>query len=943
MKRWKLASAETAAFVIASCLTVASGGSKWTLGLGGDAFADITVTKARIGCLDIQQDGNLTGLVGQACDHKMSCSYKAPTEDEYKRAGVHAATRTFCTQAMEITYSCGSGGTKMVTVPGDAWKHPAAELRCDPPPPTPHVDTIHVSRARIGCLDIQRDGNLTGMVAQSCNNLKTCSFKAPTEDQYRRAGVSAATRTFCTQAMEITYDCGRNDPQTILVPGNAWDQPAAELSCNPKPVAPSSLPFGQAPIAVTKARIGCLDIQQDGNLTSVVAHDCNGRPDCTYKAPTPDAYTRLGVHAATRIACRQAMEIIYRCGNQGDAKTIVVPGDAWNHPAAHLICDGATVATNIERVSGLPDEPCESGWPSKYVLAPPDMLDWKPLDADTLPILNHPPPPATRAMYNTTSNRAGAPGSTIGASEGRLIEPLRKAAARHDAMADLCDAAKAFTGAGAGGPQPAMGNAMADLAVTGTHTFARFRRDNPTLESLKRACPGVADASLNRALNRAYAVGNAIRVRGTDAQPTTERKGLGWIAISGEDDRPYRPVNVPTAAFPQFDVDVDVRGMAMTLNSIHTRYMIAHARPPQFRPGPVLAHGGTREVKGDVEPAIAPDAHVIIFVHGMDSRVEEALNLTQALHQLARQPGGKNWTIISFDMPTSGYADSIDHDLFGPAGDVTCHRTPLVDFLENYVVKFVDAVDARVGGHLKPRIRAVIGGSLGGSMSLRLGRREALGTQPPAPWIHNVVPWSPASIWPPITNRGGVMAGCDAGWDAKNDIAIGWPRGMAEVNERPNDRRNFFYAAFDYNPPSQRAQALYWYRDDWTCKSSNLVGARVDRQETYDPLFRRYHFRLAAEQLAFSHRQNRGPDATRPSLSDPLFLYNKTRALLIAGEEDTGGDLGAWTNKTAPLMTNTPGLFRFLAHTGHSLDDERPMWVAKEIVNFLAGDPHAPD
>ena len=928
MTGWTLVSAAVAAFAIAS----------------SDARADITVTKARIGCLDIQHDGNLTGLVAQACNHKAACSYKAPTEEQYKRAGVHAATRSFCTQGMEITYSCGSGDTKTVSVPGDAWNHPPAELRCDPPPPTSHVDTIHVSRARIGCLDIQRDGNLTGMVGRACDALKTCSFKAPTEEQYRRAGVTAATRSLCTQAMEITYDCGRSDPQTIMVPGDAWNQPAAELSCNPKPVSnPSDLPFGQAPITVTKARIGCLDIQRDGNLTSIVARDCNGRPDCSYKAPTPDAYARLGVHAATRLACTQAMEIDYRCGNQGDPKTITVPGDAWNNPPAHLICNGTTVATNIDKVSGLPDEPCEKDWPSKYVLPPPDMLDWTPRDADTFPILNHAPPPATRAMYNTTTSRVGSPGSTIGANEGRLIEPLRTVAARHDAMAALCDAAKAFVGPAAGSRTPAaMGNALADLAVTGKHTFARFRADNPTLESLKRACPGVADANLNRALDRAYAVASAIRVRGTDAQPTPDRKGLGWIAVSGEDDKPYRPVNVPSAPFPQFDVDVDVRGMAMTLNTIHTRYMIAHARPPQFRQAPALVRGGAREVKGDLEPMLAPDAQVIVFVHGMDSRVEEALNLTGALHKLAKEPGGKNWTIISFDMPTSGYADSIDHNLFGPAGDVTCHRTPLVDFLENYVVKFVDAVDAQVGGHLKPRIRAVVGGSLGGNMSLRLGRRDALGTQPPAPWLHNVVPWSPASIWPPITNRGGVMAGCDSGWDAKNDIAIGWPRGMAEVNERPNDRRNFFYGGFDYNPPGQRAQALYWWRDDWACKSSNIVGARIDRHETYDALFRRYHWRLAAEQLAFSHRQNRGPDATRGELSDPLFLYNKTRTLLIAGEQDTGGDLGSWTARTAPLMKNTPGLFRFLAHTGHSLDDERPMWVAKEIVNFLADDPHAP-
>src|SRR5574337_1336429 len=57
------------------------------------AHADITVTKARIGCLDIQLDGNLTPMVATACDHKMSCSFKAPTEDAYKRAGITAKTR----------------------------------------------------------------------------------------------------------------------------------------------------------------------------------------------------------------------------------------------------------------------------------------------------------------------------------------------------------------------------------------------------------------------------------------------------------------------------------------------------------------------------------------------------------------------------------------------------------------------------------------------------------------------------------------------------------------------------------------------------------------------------------------------------------------------------------------------------------------------------------
>src|SRR5262249_14789121 len=66
--------------------------------LAGTASADITVTKARIGCLDIQTEGNLTPMVATACDHKMSCSFKAPTESAYKHAGVVAKTRSFCTQ-----------------------------------------------------------------------------------------------------------------------------------------------------------------------------------------------------------------------------------------------------------------------------------------------------------------------------------------------------------------------------------------------------------------------------------------------------------------------------------------------------------------------------------------------------------------------------------------------------------------------------------------------------------------------------------------------------------------------------------------------------------------------------------------------------------------------------------------------------------------------------
>ncbi len=89
----------------------------------------------------------------------------------------------------------------VVTVPGDAWNQPPAALACRA------GKKINVRSARIGCLDIQRSANLTAFVALSCNGRQTCNFKAPSESEYRSKGVEAATRSHCTQAMEIVHRC----------------------------------------------------------------------------------------------------------------------------------------------------------------------------------------------------------------------------------------------------------------------------------------------------------------------------------------------------------------------------------------------------------------------------------------------------------------------------------------------------------------------------------------------------------------------------------------------------------------------------------------------------------------------------------------------------------------------------------------------------------------
>lgn len=728
----------------------------------------------------------------------------------------------------------------------------------------------------------------------------------------------------------------------------------------PMLLAPQVQRPGPSGITVTKARIGCLDIQLDGNLTRLVARACDGKDSCAYQAPTEDAYRRAGVVAKTRPLCTQAMEITFHC-DQNDDQVITVPGDAWNQPPARMVCDGTTVATNHQNVNPVAAGPmCQpqavQDGPS-YYFPPAAMLDWTPTESkgDYTLLGFRPPQPATRQMYAAplASGIEGAPGSTFGSNEGRLRAELRAAAKAADPIASLCEAAQNFTRdepATATDPSGAdFGNAFADLSVTGKATFARFATLHPNEAALAAspACAGARPAALTRALDRAYSVASALR--GPHLSPA--RQALGWIAVSGEDDQPYRPVNVASfsAGFPQFQMAVAVPGFDAVGGlakvppiTVNTRYVIAHARPPEFpRSAVPLVDGGPgREVPADVLPVLAADARVILFVHGMDSKAEEAEDLTMALHRL----GEANWTVIAMDLPTSGYADNIDHRAISPIDSVQCHSTPLIDFLEQFVVAFVNTLDDGLRGQLKPKIMAVVGGSLGGNLTMRLGRRSDL------PWIPKVVPWSPAAIWPSYVARTGVAQGCDTAWDPGRDFATHQPliwAGKGDEGQRflpdhetPELRRELFYGGFDWNggdvvalasPANHKPQAQCWYGENWSCRDALIAASRIDRQETYDAKFRAWHWRLGAEQLIFSQQQY------APGTETPLYLLDTKRMLLLGGMDDVCADLNKNTMQVAPQMINTPGLARFLDGTGHSLDNEHPDWVARAIADFVQG------
>src|SRR4029453_19366994 len=101
------------------------------------------------------------------------------------------------------------------------------------------------------------------------------------------------------------------------------------------------------------------------------------------------------------------------------------------------------------------------------------------------------------------------------------------------------------------------------------------------------------------------------------------RAELGWIAVEAEDDPPHRPVNIPSAPYPQYDMTVQVGAIAVA-----TRYMIASrdiADDHAVDLDRVPPDGEQALIVGDV----------VLFLHGHSSSVEEAVPLAGPLLEQA--------------------------------------------------------------------------------------------------------------------------------------------------------------------------------------------------------------------------------------------------------------------------------------------------------------------
>ncbi len=621
------------------------------------------------------------------------------------------------------------------------------------------------------------------------------------------------------------------------------------------------------------------------------------------------------------------------------------------------------------------------------------------------------------------------PAHLVGGSDARLIPELAIAArqARDSDYGMLevlaASAVQHFVVDSGGAVTPPDGFAMAerqdvaqafaDLPVVGRSAFARFQRLNPQVADLAgrvgtriialglRPDPADVEAAVRRTLDRAYTVVEVLR----DASSWSSRDGrpaLGWIAVSGEDDPPHRPTNVPSAGnlpagpYPQYDLRVqvgehfvDTRWISASLTSCDAGsgeidlpfhvpsddeggpYLDDPFHDPLFDEGEppaedeelleilfpllppdeswlaTLAELGIFDVANELEypmphervPCIPAEDDIVIFVHGHSSRLEEAMDLVPEIHDQSWRRRRDGVTVIAMDLPNNGYASMINHQTVAPTGDSEWHlhpamtgigrsTYPILDFNEDFLVAFVETLDARFD--IADRIVAVVGGSLGGNMGLRLGQRSHA-------WAHTVVAWSPASVfgesWGGATADLFLAAQPYYYHDSNKDIARTFAHNeLDEWQEYSHLREDYFHNVF--RRPSLSNQSERWYRgDDWqACKDAYIGHAVLERREIYNRWYRLWHWRVAYEQLLYSHydQLSRSDDTRR-------FETITSRTLLLAGEKDNASPdkLHDRAAEMAERMVNTPGCGLFLRETGHSIHAERPRFLATEIVGFL--------
>lgn len=492
--------------------------------------------------------------------------------------------------------------------------------------------------------------------------------------------------------------------------------------------------------------------------------------------------------------------------------------------------------------------------------------------------------------------------------------------------------------------------AMTQLAVTGSNAFAAWSA-NPTNDLTpfltQLGMPAAAAAAANQQImNDFNATKAAVRNPRAGMDWISLRQVLrsNWIAVSGEDDPPDYPVNVPMAPYPQFHQQITVPVPLEPWESappnpsieLNIRYFIASSRDPGPNP----------------TPSIAPGDEVVVYIHGEGSRAEEACDLIPQLLSLGAK-AGRSFTVIAFDQPGCGYTTRIMNGVHETPkhleiASIPPHASdmpdsspfpgsPILDFVANSIITFLETVVVPFGN----KITAVVGGSQGGHMALRLAASQKA-------WVGNVVSWSPACVWEHDEHI--ELVKISHRYLADSSLVTKATAAEQTAPQTPDSRQDFFSTVWDENTfdsgqlsagavlavsalapggalvvarlETSPPQPTQWYRDDWASTPIYILESRMDRWEVYNQNFRQWHWRIAMEMLGFTF------DSLAPNMNKPMQL--------MVGEKDDFPyvHFASWVPQFATQSLHRPDRALTLKDTGHSIHNERPFFLAQQILGF---------
>lgn len=466
------------------------------------------------------------------------------------------------------------------------------------------------------------------------------------------------------------------------------------------------------------------------------------------------------------------------------------------------------------------------------------------------------------------------------------------------------------------------GRACAELAVTGERSWHAFgaldRQGLPEriVSAGHLAHPEMRDDARARqiaeqVIRYAEDVSAALRAR-THAErraarqkvPSLAKPTPRYVAVSGEDDLPDRPVNLPSSTHVVDDLWVPVRARGRPV-ATYPKLRVRYARTESFQDR---------------------DAPLVVLLHGLGSRLEEHDEVMRHLEH-------RGLAAVAMDLPNQGYSQRISFENARVASDMQRAGSNVggpfraIELYEHFVRSFVETLDRSIpAARVKKRLRLIAGGSQGGTLSLRLGSSAT------PSWLPRVAAWSPGSVWESFWN--------DDGWHWLA-VGDGGPLSQIRRGEDAGARRDYIRGIFEPRFPTQ----LFFGRiaDTWWRSSANyrarkeahIRGARAARHEVYDEWHRRWCSAMEQEQLAHSFR-GRDDDAnwkfTR--IGVPLMLVAGTLdAFEFANIHRACRDLVS----RAAEKEQPDGTFCELTNTGHSAHDERPEQLAALLARHALG------